>query len=153
MSVFHVLNRFLASIGGVLLVVYEFLRIYKSDINPIYDNLYMLDNPYVPFSSFMLLSLTYLFLNMFSFSKNSMSNNLRGFLGCFLVSYSFLFFINQVYICFEYNKINSPKLAVSIYLCVYMFLYLCSLCIESLRSFSKKKVIKEKQQAAIKIEV
>ncbi|KAI4837741.1 hypothetical protein MKS88_003156 [Plasmodium brasilianum] len=78
MNVFHVLNRFLASTGGVLLVVYEFLRIYKSDINPIYDNLYMLDNPYVPFSSFMLLSLTYLFLNMFSFSKNSMSNNLRG---------------------------------------------------------------------------
>ncbi|SCQ16424.1 conserved Plasmodium protein, unknown function [Plasmodium ovale] len=155
MNVFHVINRFIATVGGVLLVAYEFSRIYKSYLNQGHIKTYMLDNPYIQFSTFILLSFAFLFLNIFSCTKNRHSNILRGFLGCFLVTYALMFFLNQAHICSIYYQRGSPKLRVAIYLCLFMFLYFCSLCIECYNSLSKEKIDKKKkkEQGSIKIEV
>ncbi|SBS84255.1 conserved Plasmodium membrane protein, unknown function [Plasmodium ovale curtisi] len=78
-----------------------------------------------------------------------------GFLGCFLVTYALMFFLNQAHICSIYYQRGSPKLRVAIYLCLFMFLYFCSLCIECYNSLSKEKIDKKKkkEQGSIKIEV
>ncbi|GAW81315.1 hypothetical protein, conserved [Plasmodium gonderi] len=153
MNFSHAINKLIASVGGVLLVAYEFIKFYKTYENHIYDNTYIMDNPYVPFSTFLIMSFTYLFLNIFSHSKNSIANALKGFLGCFLITYAFLFFSNQLYLTLEFGKSEPDLVRDSTYLSIFLLAYFFSLCIESYWNLSRSILKKENRAGSIKIEV
>ncbi|CAD51605.1 hypothetical protein PFAG_01107 [Plasmodium falciparum Santa Lucia] len=150
----HFVNKFVASVGGVILVLYEFSQFYENYIPKYNDHVYIMDNSYIPFSTFFILSLSYMFLNIFSPSKNSISNSFKGLLGCFLITCSMFYFMNQVIICSEYAKEESTKLRFSVYFCVFLFLYMFSLCIESYKNFSfTTSKYERKEPGTMKVEV
>ncbi|ANQ08681.1 Uncharacterized protein PCOAH_00029190 [Plasmodium coatneyi] len=153
MKLSHAINKLVASLGGVLLVAYDVLRMHKSNTNYVDENIYLMDNPYVPFSTFLILSFTYLFLNGFSNSKNVMAKGFTGFLSCFLITYSFVFLAHQLYLTSEFGKAESEMLRDSTYLCIFLFFYFCSLCIEAHRNLSRTVSTKESIGGSIKIEV
>ncbi|GAB66825.1 hypothetical protein PCYB_101750 [Plasmodium cynomolgi strain B] len=153
MKLSHAINKLIASLGGVLLVAYDVFRMHKSSTNYVDENVYIMDNPYVPFSTFLILSFTYLFLNGFSNSKNVMAKGFKGFLSCFLITFAFVFFAHQLYLTSEINKVKSELLRNSTYLCIFLFFYFCSLCIEAHRNLSRTLSSKENIGGPIKIEV
>ncbi|CAA9988593.1 conserved Plasmodium membrane protein, unknown function [Plasmodium knowlesi strain H] len=153
MKLSHAINKLIASLGGVLLVAYDVVRIHKSSTNYVDENIYLMDNPYVPFPTFLILSFTYLFLNGFSNSRNVMAKGFRGFLSCFLIAYSFVFLAHQLYLTSEFGKAESEMLRNSTYLCIFLFFYFCSLCIETHRNLSRTVSTKEIIGGPIKIEV
>ncbi|ETW38114.1 hypothetical protein PFTANZ_01214 [Plasmodium falciparum Tanzania (2000708)] len=108
----HFVNKFVASVGGVILVLYEFSQFYENYIPKYNDHVYIMDNSYIPFSTFFILSLSYMFLNIFSPSKNSISNSFKGLLGCFLITCSMFYFMNQVIICSDNSEPGTMKVEV-----------------------------------------
>ncbi|CAG9474827.1 conserved Plasmodium protein, unknown function [Plasmodium vivax] len=153
MKLSHAINKLIASLGGVLLVAYDIIRIHKSSTNYVDENIYVMNNPYVPFSTFLILSFTYLFLNGFANSKNVMAKGFTGFLSCFLITYAFVFFAHQLYLTSEFGKAESELIRDSTYLCIFLFFYFCSLCIEAHRNLSRTVSAKESIGGSIKIEV
>ncbi|EUD68365.1 hypothetical protein C922_01385 [Plasmodium inui San Antonio 1] len=153
MKLSYAINKLIASLGGVLLVAYDVIRIHKSNINYVDHNTYIMDNPYVPFSTFVILSFTYLFLNGFSNSKNVMAKGFTGFLSCFLITYALVFSAHQLYLTSEFTKAESDLLKDSTYLCIFLFFYFCSLCIEAHRNLSRTLSTKESIGGSVKIEV
>ncbi|SOV11860.1 conserved Plasmodium membrane protein, unknown function [Plasmodium sp. gorilla clade G2] len=150
----HFVNKLVASVGGVILVLYESSQFYENYIPKYNDHKYIMDNSYIPFSTFFILSLSFMFLNIFSPSKNSIANSFKGLLGCFLITCSMFYFINQVFICSEYANEESSKLRFSVYFCVFLFLYMFSLCIESYQNLSFTISRNErKETGTMKVEV
>ncbi|CRG93010.1 conserved Plasmodium protein, unknown function [Plasmodium gallinaceum] len=153
MCIFFFLNKVLATVGGVLLVFYDLSKIYIPYMQSDYHRSILQDTKYFPSSYFILLSFSYMFLNTLSSTKNYVSNSLRGFLGCFLITYSLFYFLCQSLICYDYSNSELPEFKEAVYFCIFLFLYMCSLIIETFRSLKTKHQINEKESGSIKIEV
>ncbi|CXI82617.1 conserved Plasmodium membrane protein, unknown function [Plasmodium berghei] len=139
MGIYTTLHKVISSLGGLLLILYQLSKINKNDM--ILSNLkkYMLDTPYVEFSNFILLSFSHLLLNILGSTKNKIASNLKGLLGCFLSTYAFMIFMQQLYICYEYYVSEIPIAKENLYLCIYLMVYFVAMCAESNSNMSSKK--------------
>ncbi|CRH00422.1 conserved Plasmodium protein, unknown function [Plasmodium relictum] len=151
MSMFFFVNKIFATIGGIIIIYYELSEIYER--LTIHRNKTIPYNRQINFSYFALLSFSYMFFNILSSTKNYVANSLRGFMGCFLITYSLLYFSKQLMMCLNFFKMGSPNLREAIYLCVFLFLYVCSLFIETYHSLKAKHITEGNETGTVKIEV
>ncbi|CAD2088827.1 conserved Plasmodium membrane protein, unknown function [Plasmodium vinckei] len=139
MGLYSTLHKVISTLGGLLLILYQLSKIDQNDMALSNLKKYMLDTPYVEFSSFILLSCSYLLLNILGSPKNKIAINLKGILGCFLSTYVFILFIQQFYICYGFYMSEVLVTKENLYLCIYLMVYFSALCAESSSNMSNQK--------------
>ncbi|KEG03704.1 conserved Plasmodium membrane protein, unknown function [Plasmodium vinckei vinckei] len=139
MGLYTVLHKVISTLGGLLLILYQLSKIDQNDMALSNLKKYMFDTPYVEFSNFILLSCSYLLLNILGSQKNKIAINLKGILGCFLSTYVFMLFIQQFYTCYGIYMSEMLVAKENFYLCIYLMVYFSALCAESSSNMSNKK--------------